>query len=60
VLKLTPKQVTDLLKRFGDASEKFAIASLAIGAWEGNLAAALIGLAFFSICITLTTIGGAR
>ena len=54
------KQVADLLKRLGDASEKFAIASLALGAYDGNIYAGLVGLAFFTVCIILTYIGGAR
>jgi len=57
---LNREQWTVLLKRLADASEKFAIASLAIGAYQGNLVAGLFGLAFFAVCLIFTIIGGAR
>ena len=58
--KLNDEQWKDLLKRLADASEKFAIASLAIGAYQGNLIAGLIGLAFLAVCIILSIKGGAK
>jgi hypothetical protein len=42
-----------------DASEKFAIASAAIGAYEGLKAAFFVGLAFLLVSLILT-IRGAR
>lgn len=41
-------------KRIADASEKFAVASFAIGAYQGNIGAGFIGLAFLAVCLILT------
>ena len=57
---LKQKQITDLLKRLADASEKFAIASLALAAYQGNTEAGMIGLVFFTGCLIMTLAGGAR
>jgi hypothetical protein len=49
-----------MVKRLADASEKFAVASFAIGAYQGNEEAGAAGLAFLLVTSLILTKGGEK
>ena len=54
---LNERQREAAIKRIADASEKFAIASAALGVYEGITGAVLLALAFLTVSIILTVRG---
>lgn len=48
------KQVCAIAKRLADVFEKFAVASFALGAYQGHISAGVIGLAFLVMSLILT------
>ena len=54
---LAEKQKVVLYKRVADVSEKFAVASFALAAYEENMLAGIVGLVFLIACLIITARG---